>query len=452
MADVDVLVIGGGAMGLATAWQLARRGADVRLVEQYGLGHHEGASHGACRNFNPAYVEPELLALFTEAFAQWRELEGETDTTLLDLVGLVTHGRTPLIAKTAAGLGPAGVPAELLSPDNAQARWPGIRFDGDVLFTPDAGRVHSTDALRALAQAIAARGGELSWNTRVVAIYPDDDGVTVQLEPWGRDRARAAGVSLSGAPDGAGGDESGRDHIPDAPARGDRDMGRARGAAVSIRDHRAREPSDPGGAAERIRCRVVVVATNAWTTGLLGDHIALPTMRVTQEGPVHFPRFDASLDWPSFNHVPGTGDDFGYWWSTVYGMLTPGEGIKAGWHRVGPEVDPDRRSFAAVAQQKADLQRYAREWLPGVDDSFVDEISCTYTSTVDGYFVMDRVGQIVVLAGFGGEGFKFVPAVGRVGADLALGNGDGAAELFSAGRVRRGPVDGTVLSAFRRRQ
>ena len=46
-------------------------------------------------------------------------------------------------------------------------------------------------------------------------------------------------------------------------------------------------------------------------------------------------------------------------------------------------------------------------------------ISCTYTTTPDHDFVLDRRGPLVVAAGFSGHGFKFAPAIGRVLADLA---------------------------------
>ena len=102
-------------------------------------------------------------------------------------------------------------------------------------------------------------------------------------------------------------------------------------------------------------------------------------------------------------------------------MHTPGEGIKAGWHAVGPETDPDRRSFEPEPGQLAALQRYAAEWLPGVDPESCVPISCTYTLTRDEHFVLDRSGPIVVGAGFSGHGFKFVPTVGRILADLVEG-------------------------------
>ena len=48
MSDrVDVVVIGGGAMGSAAAWHLAGRGRDVLLLERFAAGHTEeiGRAH-----------------------------------------------------------------------------------------------------------------------------------------------------------------------------------------------------------------------------------------------------------------------------------------------------------------------------------------------------------------------------------------------------------------------
>jgi sarcosine oxidase len=114
-------------------------------------------------------------------------------------------------------------------------------------------------------------------------------------------------------------------------------------------------------------------------------------------------------------------------------MQTPGEGIKAGWHGVGPVVDPDRRSFLPEPVQLAALQEYARTWLPGVDADSFEAVSCTYTTTPDEDFVLDRIGPVVIGAGFSGHGFKFTPVIGRILADLATGTRD-APEIFRAGR------------------
>ena len=166
----------------------------------------------------------------------------------------------------------------------------------------------------------------------------------------------------------------------------------------------------------------VVVTVGAWTDKLLGAAVALPKLVVTQEQPAHFAVSDAAAVWPGFNHWPEPGvARYDYWYSLVYGTLTPGEGVKAGWHGVGPVTDPDARTFEPEPVQLAALQRYARDWLPGVDADAMTPISCTYTSTRDTDFVLDRVGPIVVGAGFSGHGFKFVPTVGRILADLVEG-------------------------------
>ena len=58
---VKNVVLGAGAMGSAAAYQLARRGEPVVLVEQFGLGHDRGSSHGAARITRRVTVNPELV-------------------------------------------------------------------------------------------------------------------------------------------------------------------------------------------------------------------------------------------------------------------------------------------------------------------------------------------------------------------------------------------------------
>lgn len=98
----------------------------------------------------------------------------------------------------------------------------------------------------------------------------------------------------------------------------------------------------------RVHARRLVCTAGAWTVKALAGvkGVTLPALRVTQEQPAHFRPRDPSASWPGFNHRPD-GDDPATAWlpAPVYGMLTPGEGVKAGWHAAGPEVDPNRRSY-----------------------------------------------------------------------------------------------------------
>ncbi len=348
----EIVVVGGGAMGSATAWQLARRGHDVVLLERFAPGHTNGASHGASRNFNVSYDRRPYLDMLVEALPLWRELESEADARLLDLVGIVNHGGGSFEAMRGA-LNAVGIPAELLPASEAQARWAGIRFASEVLYTPQAGRLNADAAVSALQRSASAHGADVRHQVLATRVDVLDD-----------DRVR---VTTDG---------------------------------------------------ETVVAARAVVTVGAWTSKLLGDALPLPPLVVTQEQPAHFAVTDPGAVWPGFNHWPGAGDE---WWpSQVYGMLTPGQGVKAGWHGVGPLTDPDSRTFRSEPHQLELLRRYAREWLPGADPDTFTEISCTYTTPPDSDFVLDRVGPIVVGAGFSGHGFKFTPVVGRILADLAL--------------------------------
>src|SRR5918992_1634000 len=71
----DAIVVGGGAMGTATAWQLARRDRAVLLVERSTIGHERGSSHGPTRIFRLSYHHPDYVAMARRALEDWRELE-----------------------------------------------------------------------------------------------------------------------------------------------------------------------------------------------------------------------------------------------------------------------------------------------------------------------------------------------------------------------------------------
>jgi sarcosine oxidase len=355
--QIDTIVVGGGAMGSAAAWQLAQRGREVTVLERFeGPSHKLGASHGRSRNFNVGYTDPVYAAMVIEARRWWRQLESESGSEILSLVGLVNHG--PGIAEdTPEVLVSLGIDATMLTPDEAHERWPGIRFDTRALFMPGGGRVNAEAAVTALQSETVRLGGTVLHNSPVISIRILDDG-------------RAEVVTET----------------------------------------------------ETYLANTVVTTVGAWTEKLLGGIVPMPKLVVTQEQPLHFAQLDEAMPWPSFSHAHDPSDPkYDYFYTGIYGMQTPGEGIKAGWHGVGPVTDPDARTFVPEPVQLEALRQYARDWLPGVDpDQYVD-ISCTYTTSPEGDFILDRFGPIVVGAGFSGHGFKFTPTVGRILADLVDG-------------------------------
>ncbi|KHK96452.1 hypothetical protein LK09_15700 [Microbacterium mangrovi] len=354
--EVEVAVVGGGVVGAAAAWALARRGRAVALFEAHEAGHSLGASHGTTRNFNPAYSSPHHLRLLRRALPLWRELEAESGEVLLEQTGLVERGPRADAAALAAEAPMFGFDVERIPAAEAERRWPGLRFAGSATFLPQGGRLFADRAVRALHDGAVAHGAAVHHTSPVRSILPRGDDL------------------------------------------------------VELRTD-----------AHAIRARRVVVAAGAWTDPLLRGLVRLPRLTVTEEHPAHFALRlgDDGAGWPSFNHAP---EPSGFRWpGPVYGLVSPGEGVKVGWHRVGPVVTPQTRTFTPSTELSESLRRYVREWMPGADPDVFEPISCTYTSTDDGDFVLDRTGPIVVAAGFSGHGFKFAPAIGEHLASLASG-------------------------------
>ncbi|MGG7507178.1 FAD-dependent oxidoreductase [Plantibacter sp. YIM 135249] len=362
----DVVVVGAGIVGAATARTLAEAGRDVLLLERFERGHDRGSSHGATRIFRQGYTDDHHVRLTTRALAAWHALEAASGRSLLTLNGAVDHGDPEMITAIVDAFDRNGIAYERLAVAEAEARWPGFRFDREVLHHASAGRIASAEAIEALLDLAEAAGAALRFGVRVSDVRLD------------------GGTVVIGTPDGD------------------------------------------------VTARSLVVAAGSWVPELLGGLLAdagepLPEIVVTQEQPAHFPivggRPESDAAWPSFVHYRsgsgvGSGGTPG-----VYGLLTPGEGVKVGLHGTGPRVDPDERDFTAEPERLADLVRYVDEWIPGVDAAAPTPISCVYDTSPDEEFVIGHHGPIVYATGFSGHGFKFGPVLGELLAEHVLPRG-----------------------------
>src|SRR2546423_7305552 len=80
----DAIVVGLGAMGTATCWQLARRGARVLGLDRFEIPNARGSSHGLSRMIRLAYYEhPDYVPLLRHAYELWHELEQSSGQRLL---------------------------------------------------------------------------------------------------------------------------------------------------------------------------------------------------------------------------------------------------------------------------------------------------------------------------------------------------------------------------------
>jgi sarcosine oxidase len=346
---VDTVVIGGGAMGAATAYWLARDGREVVLLERFGPAHANGSSHGASRIFRFAYPLPRYVRMAMLALPLWREVEADTGAQLLETTGGLDHGDDIVVQAIAEALDNQGAAYEFLTADAATERWSGMHFAGDVLFQPEAGRCNADATVTALLDGAARSGADVRFEEGAESVAMLHDDVVVRT---------------------IGGDE--------------------------------------------YRASVAVVAAGAWLEKLVGDLVPLPPLQVTQEQIFHFAPKDADAVWPSFIHLRQP---------FIYGLETPGEGVKVAEHHTGAKVDPDRRSFEIDPVGALRVRDYVARWLPGLDPEPVSSTTCLYTTTPTEDFHITRDGPIVIVSACSGHGFKFTPLIGRMAAELATAQG-----------------------------
>lgn len=351
MESVDAVVVGAGGMGAATAWQLAKRGRSVALLEQFEHPHRRGSSHGQTRIFRVSYRDSRYTELAAFSIPLWRELESESGEDLLEQSGQLDHGTEAAVDEVVESLRMHGYPVEVLDPRQAHERWPGMNFENKVAYSPDGGRVFADRTVDAAIRSAVRSGATFHDRTPVERIEVDGDRAFVH----------AGGRSWNAAS--------------------------------------------------------VVVAAGAWISHVLAGLVDLPPLTVTQQQPVHF-AIRPGFSFPSYIHHQDSGTALNF---AAYGLESPEEGVKLGLEGKVRTVDPQTRSTEPDPLLTREAQTYAERWLPGADPAQFSAVTCLFTETTDGHFVVDRVGPIVVCSPCSGHGFKFVPAIGAITADLASG-------------------------------
>src|SRR3954463_5708090 len=114
----DVIVLGQGVMGSATAYHLAKDGQRVLALEQFELDHRLGSSYGESRIIRYAYDHPTYVEMAKHTFPMWRDLEKVSGRQLMTQTGGLDFGKpdSPTLLATRQNLLAAGVPYEWLTP------------------------------------------------------------------------------------------------------------------------------------------------------------------------------------------------------------------------------------------------------------------------------------------------------------------------------------------------
>lgn len=102
----DVIIIGGGSMGLSTAYHLNKRGAKSLVLERFHFLNQTGSSAGVSRQFRIPYPEAYMVKLVLQSEPYWAELQSHTSQKLLDKVGTLWFG-DPTVKSTEGNIGEA---------------------------------------------------------------------------------------------------------------------------------------------------------------------------------------------------------------------------------------------------------------------------------------------------------------------------------------------------------
>jgi sarcosine oxidase len=196
VTHADVVIVGGGLLGLSTAWALRGR-REVVVLERDSIGHARGGSHGPTRIFRLGYADPRYVAMAQRAAERWRELEAATGVKLLNPTPQLSFG-ADAEAVLAALVG-AGVPAERIKAAAIEARFPAFAGRGDAVLETTSAVIAADRTLATLRAHAGAEVRERVEVTRLDAHHVETasgiieaQAVVVCAGPW--TRSLVAGV------------------------------------------------------------------------------------------------------------------------------------------------------------------------------------------------------------------------------------------------------------------
>ncbi|UQX88729.1 N-methyl-L-tryptophan oxidase [Jatrophihabitans telluris] len=377
MADelhYDVVVVGLGAMGSSAAHHLARRGARVLGVEQFTPAHSLGSSHGETRIVRQAYFEkPDYVPLLQRSYELWDELSADFGEELFTRCGALMIGEpdSAVVTGTLESARRWNLPHEVLDAAAMRERYPQFTLPPSqvAVFEANAGFARPEASVLANIELALQAGAELWFDTEVDSVQLGPSGVHINaggVEVTAERAVLAVGAWASAA-------------------LGDSALARLSDFGVEVTRQTVHWFEPVGGAQA------------------LADY-------VPDKMPVYL------WEWP---HSSGDAVD-------IYGFpyLEGDPGVKVSLYKAGDVVDP-RTVDRSVSDSDAErLAPVLQRSLPGLAGRRVKGSACMYAGVADDDFILGihpgSSGRVVLAVGFSGHGFKFMPVVGEIVADLAL--------------------------------
>lgn len=189
-SSADVIIVGGGIIGVATAYYLAqRKHGRILVLERSFLGM--GSTGASVASIEPLAMFPTLAALqrrSIEVFQHFDEhIGGDCGFVPLTLAMFVREKELPAMRAAAAVGRAAGSAIEELTPEAYLARVPGTVLDeiAGVYCSPDAGFADPVLTLNAYAEAARALGVTIRQHTPVSGVRVEQGRVVGVDTPQG---------------------------------------------------------------------------------------------------------------------------------------------------------------------------------------------------------------------------------------------------------------------------
>jgi sarcosine oxidase len=190
----DAIVVGLGAAGSATAYQLAKRGVRVLGIDRDAPPHANGSHCGESRITRKAIGEGDAyVPLALRSYELWREIEQAAGESLLEMTGglWISSARKQVeihvadfFAKTVAAARRFGIAHEILDADAIRRRFPRfkVRDDESGYFEPEAGFLRPEACVRAQLELAMRQGARLQLNEPVERITQRHGEVVVATD------------------------------------------------------------------------------------------------------------------------------------------------------------------------------------------------------------------------------------------------------------------------------
>jgi sarcosine oxidase len=355
----DAIVVGLGGIGSGAAFWLSERLGDRVLgLEQFELGHLNGASQDHSRIIRLSYHRPDYVRLAKRAYATWSEVEtraGETIVTVTGGLDVAPRDAAIPLADYMVAMDAEDVPYEHLDAAAIMRRWP---------------QWHLGEEHHGLFQAVSGladpnRGNAAHWRL-----------------------ARANGATL----------------LDRSPVTRLRDAGG--GVEVTTADGTVH------------RAATVVVAADAWTNELLRDFDRRLPLTITKEQVTYFACPDPAAFAPDRFPIWIWMDEPCFYGFPTYGEPGPKGAQDVG----GMETTAAERTFDRDEAAHERLVAFMAARLPGALGPPIYTKTCLYTLTPDRDFVVDRVPDAprVLVALGAAHGYKFASVLGRALAEMAV--------------------------------